>query len=163
MQTTVRSRRDFPALEARRQQAATLFHQGHPQAEIVHRLQVSRQTASRWQAAWRRDRRHGLTGAGRAGRKPRLDEPARQRLATALLQGPDAWGFPTHLWTLDRLATVIWKTCHVRYSVPQTWRVLRQLGRSRQRPMRRAKERDETAIARWVKIRWPEVKKTPKN
>lgn len=142
-------------------QAAHLFSQGHPQAEIVRRCKVSRPTAHRWHQAWRRHGAQGLRGAGRAGRKPRLDARARQRLEAALLRGPAAWGFSTHLWTLERVAEVIWKTGHVRYHPRHVWRVLRALGWSRQRPARRAKERNEAAIARWVRRRWPQVKKTP--
>lgn len=161
MDTTIRSRRDFGALETRRLEAATLFAQGRRQSDIVHRLKVSRQTASRWQAAWLRAGRDGLKGAGRAGRKPRLDPAARDRLQAALLQGAMAWGFSTDLWTLDRVSHVIWKSSHLRYSRPQVWRILGRLGWSRQRPARRAKERDEAGIARWVRHRWPKVKKTP--
>jgi transposase len=50
----------------------------------------------------------------------------------------------------------------VRYSQAQTWVVLRErLGWSRQRPTRRAVERDEEAIAAWVKKDWPRIKITP--
>ena len=73
----------------------------------------------------------------------------RLRLVAALLEGPTAWGFRTDLWTLKRVGQVIAKTCHVSYSVPQVWRVLGQLGWSRQRPDRRARERNERAIRRW--------------
>lgn len=161
MKTFIRPRRDFGALKARRMTAAKLFPQGHPQAEVVHRLAVSRQTASRWYAAWRSDGEQGLRGAGRAGRKPRLDFVDREQVAAALVDGATAWGFSTELWTLDRIAHVIWKTCGVKYSRPQVWRIMGQMGWSRQRPARRAKERDEEAIARWVRYRWPRVKKTP--
>jgi len=161
MAIPVRPRRDFAALEARRIEAAELFRQGHPPATVVHRFHVSWQTASRWYHTWRRQGRAGLRAAGRAGRRPRLDVRARQRLAAALRKGPLAWGFATDLWTLERVATVIARQFHVRYSLAQTWRLLGQLGWSRQRPARRAKERDEAAIARWVRVRWPQVKKTP--
>lgn len=157
--TLLPRRRNFPALEARRLRAARLFAKGARQADAVHRLRVSRQTASRWYQAWRRDGEAGLRGAGRAGRKPRLDAAALKRLEAALLQGPTAWGFATHLWTLQRIALVIGKLFHVRYSVPQTWRLLHQLGWSRQRPARRARERDEPTIARWVRTTWPRIKK----
>jgi hypothetical protein len=30
-----------------------------------------------------------------------------------MLKGPAAWGFPTPLWTLQRVTRVIWKTCHL--------------------------------------------------
>jgi transposase len=162
MEQTLRARRDFSALEVRRLRAAQLFAQGHPQAEVVHRFRVSRPTAHRWYQAWRRRGAAGLKGAGRAGRKPRLSPLGRQRLAAALLRGPRAWGFRTELWTLERIAQVIGRVAHVRYSLSQTWRVLQQLDWSRQRPARRAKERDEEAIVRWVRRRWPQVKKTPK-
>lgn len=161
MERRPRPRRDFAALEARRRQAAGLFARGHRQADVVRHLKVSRQTASRWYHAWRRAGPAGLHGAGRAGRKPRLDDAALRRVEAALLDGPAAWGFRTHLWTLARVAHVIWKTCQVRYSLAQTWRLLRHLGWSRQRPARRARERDERAIARWIRHRWPRIKKKP--
>jgi len=161
MNTPARPRRDFGALETRRMTAAKLFNQGRLQADVARQLLVTRQTASRWYAAWRREGPPGLRGAGRAGRKPRLDASARARVGAALVQGATAWGFSTELWTLDRVAAVIWKICGVRHSQPQVWRILGQMGWSRQRPARRAKERDEQAIARWVRYRWPRVKKTP--
>ncbi len=163
METTLRARRDFAALEARRMQAAWLFAQGQPQAEIVHRLKVSRPTAHRWYHVWRRHGAAGLQGAGRAGRKSRLQARARQRLEAALLRGARAWGFPTELWTLQRVTRIIEKVCHVRYHPRHVWRVLRALGWSRQRPARRARERNQKAIAHWVCVRWPQVKKTPQS
>jgi hypothetical protein len=66
--------------------------------------------------------RRGLKGAGRAGRKPRLDRAAWARVERALLQGAPAHGFATDLWTLPRVATVIARLTgerfhpgHVRY------------------------------------------------
>ena len=115
MKTLIRSRRDFGALKARRMTAAELFTQGHRQAEIARRLRVSRQTASRWHAAWRRTGSQGLRGAGRAGRRPRLDFFARQQVTVALAKGALSWGFSTELWTLDRIVNVIWKTCGVKH------------------------------------------------
>ena len=99
--------------------------------------------------------------SGAAGRKPRLDARALQRLEAALLPGPLAWGYSTHLWTLQRVAQVIRKVCQVRYHPRHVGRVLHRLGWSRQRPARRARERNEAAIRRWVRVRWPQVKKTP--
>jgi transposase len=112
-------RRDFAALKARRMKAAKLFEQGHPQAEAVRRLGVSRPTAHRWYQVWRRQGCTGLRGAGRAGRRPRLSPALRDRLVAALLEGPTAWGFRTDLWTLERVRQVIGKACHVNYSLPQ--------------------------------------------
>ena len=48
-----------------------------------------------------------------------------------------------------------------RYSVDST--KLRGLGWTPQRPAGRALERNEAAIGRWQRQRWPELKKTPKD
>ena len=40
-------------------------------------------------------------------------------------------------------------------------RLVRKLGLSLQKPMRRANQRDEEAIERWKEERWPSLKKGP--
>ena len=83
-------------------------------------------------------------------------------MEAALLEGPRANGFPTEMWTLARVTEVIERVTGVRYSQAQTWAVLRErLGWSRQCPARRAVERNEEAIATWVKQDWPRIKKAP--
>jgi transposase len=77
-----------------------------------------------------------------------------------LAEGAAANGYPTDLWTLARVAEVIERISGVSYHPRHVWRVLRQqLGWSWQRPARRAVERDEATIARWLKRRWPQLKK----
>jgi transposase len=51
----------------------------------------------------------------------------------------------------------------VRHHPSHVWRILRAMGWTLQRPQRRASERDEEAIARWVKTDWPRIrqKRTP--
>jgi len=83
------------------------------------------------------------------------------KVERALEKGPKANGFPTELWTLARVAEVIERVTGVKYHPGHIWRVLRQMGWSRQRPARRAMQRDDEAIERWVNDRWPKVKKTP--
>jgi hypothetical protein len=53
---------------------------------------------------------------------------------------------------------LIERQCGVKYSTVQAWRVLRSLGWTPQRPVGRAVERDEEAIRRWKRKRWPELK-----
>jgi transposase len=143
-------------------QAADMFGRGKRQADVVIELGVSAQTASRWYRAWREQGRDGLAGAGRAGRRRKLTGEQLAGVEAALLAGPRANGFPTEMWTLARVAEVIERMTGVRYSQAQTWTVLRErLGWSRQRPARRAVERNEEAIAAWVKQDWPRIKKVP--
>jgi transposase len=46
----------------------------------------------------------------------------------------------------------------VRHHPSHVWRILRAMGWTLQRPQRRASERDEEAIARWVKTDWPRIR-----
>ncbi|MBF4481370.1 winged helix-turn-helix domain-containing protein [Rhodococcus rhodochrous] len=64
------------------------------------------------------------------------------------------------VWTLGRVAIVIERVTGVTYGPTQTWTILRtRLGWSRQRPARRAVERDEDAIVAWRENEWPRIKK----
>ncbi len=158
----VRPRRDFEALTERRLRAGKMFENGSAQADVVRELGVSRETASQWHATWREHGVEGLRGAQRAGRLPRLTDEQLVKVERALAKGPTHNGFPTELWTLTRVATVIERVTGVGYSTTQTWSILRtRLGWSRQRPARRAIEADQDAIVAWARDRWPVVKKTP--
>ena len=160
---TVRSgaARDFDAMERRRKQAARLFRQGTSQADVARELEVSRQSVSRWHAEWKSGGTTALRSAGRAGRLPQLDRAALGKVERRLAKGPLANGYPTDMWTLQRVAEVIEDETEVSYHPGHVWRLLRQMGWSRQRPARRAIERDDEAIANWVKKDWPKVEKTP--
>ena len=161
MNKPFRPRRDFKGLEARRKQAARLFAAGRlSQAAIARRLGVSRTSVHRWHAVWRRGGTQALRRAGRAGRKPRLEKTDLQALDHTLRDGAVASGFSTDLWTLPRVARVIKELTGVQYHPGHVWRILRSLDWTRQRPARRAKERDEKAIQMWVAKDWPRVKKT---
>lgn len=153
--------RDFDAMERRRKRAAKLFRRGKSQADIARELAVSRQSVSRWRADWISGGAGALRAAGRAGRLPQLDQADLRRVERRLEKGPLHNGYPTDMWTLQRVAEVVEDETGVAYHPGHVWRLLREMGWSRQRPARRAVERDDEAIARWVKRDWPRVKKTP--
>jgi transposase len=158
----VRPRRDFAAMEKRRMRAVDLFEQGVRPAEIARQLGVCHQIVSDWRAAWRRSGRDALRAAGRAGRLPKLRPEELAKIETALAKGAQAHGYPNDLWTLKRVAEVIERMTGVAYHPAHVWYLLRQgLKWSWQRPARRATERNEEAIRRWVKTRWPQLKKGP--
>jgi transposase len=145
-------------MERLRLRAARLFEQGTSQAEVAHRLGTSRQNAHRWHRRWQQGGRAALRAAGRAGRKPRLDRRALRRVERALGQGALTHGFDSDLWTLARVAVVIERLTGVRHHPSHVWRILRAMGWTLQRPQRRASERDEEAIARWVRTDWPRIR-----
>lgn len=149
------------ALEQRRLRAAGLFAEGVRPAEVARQLGVSRQSATEWHRAWQEEGVRGLRQAERTGRPPRLTTKELKSVQRALLKGPGAYGWRTELWTLQRVADVIAIETGVRYHIGHVWKILRGLGWSWQKPARRAAERDEEAIVRWVREEWPEIKKSP--
>lgn len=117
---------------------------------------------SYWAKRVEREGRASLKQAGRAGRKPRLSVAELRRIEQELKRGPEALGYETSLWTAPRVAELIQRKCGIHYHPGHVWKILSQMGWSCQRPAGRALERDEAAIRRWKKQRWPGLKKSPK-
>lgn len=157
-------KRDFDALERRRMEAVGLLKRGKlNQSEIARRLKVCRQTVSRWAHEHGQGGKEAMKKAGRAGRKPELTEADLQRLGSLLKQGPETLGYETPLWTCWRVAHLIESEFKVKYHPGHVWKVLDGLGWSCQRPVGRARERNEEAIRQWKQVQWPEIKKKPKS
>src|ERR1044071_2684861 len=152
-------KRDFDQLEQRRLRAAKFFDQGLSQAEVSRKLAVHRQSVSRWYQAWKDKGTKALKKAGRAGRKPRLEASQLEALSQGLKEGPEVLGYGTGLWTTWRVADLIERQTGQKFHPGHVWRILRSLGWSCQRPVGRATQRDEPAIQRWKRVRWPEIKK----
>jgi transposase len=161
METKTAGKRDFSALERRRLKAARLLKRGLRPAEVARRLGVHRQSVGRWQQHLDREGLAGLKKAGRAGRPAKMRVEQLLRLEEELVRGPRAWGYTTELWTTQRVADLIQRRFRVRYHRDHVGRVLAQMGWSCQRPVGRAKERNEARIRRWKRVAWPRIKKKP--
>jgi transposase len=156
------SQRERDRLHARRLRAGELFAAGVRQAEVVRHLDVSAQAVSVWHARWRGGGTEALRSKGPSGPMPRLSDAQLATVEQALLQGATAHGFVGELWTLERIGLVIERLTGVRHHPAWVWALLHhRLGWTVQRSKRRAAERDQEAIDRWVKERWPAIKQTP--
>ena len=149
-------------LERRRHRAMALLEKGHRPSEVARRLGVTSGAVSQWKKVYQRDGPKGLNAKRHPGPQPKLTAKRREKLAGLLKKGPGKHGYPTELWTLKRVAEVIRKQFGVRYDPSGVWHVLRGMGWSSQKPERRARERDEKAIARWRAKDWPRIKKSAK-
>jgi transposase len=149
-------------LERRRLRALALLKQGLLPHEVAQRVGVDRRSVRRWKAAARAGGgAQALRARPAPGRPAKLAARQRRRLEAVLLKGSLAAGFATDLWTCPRVAEVIEREFGVHYHADHVGRVLHDLGWSPQKPTRRAIERDEPGIRRWVRENWPRVKKTP--
>jgi len=148
-------------LERRRHRAIALLKDGRPPVDVARLVGVDRRSVRRWNAAHRMQGPAGLAARPVPGRPSKLTARRRERLEAVLLRGAEASGFEGDLWTCPRVAQVIRQRFGIRYHVDHIGRLLRSLGWTPQRPTRRAWERDEEGIRRWIKQDWPRIKKKP--
>lgn len=154
------SERGRATREAVRLQAAQWLARDVPVAEIARRLRVSTNAVYVWRRRWRAEGEGGLASKGPGGSSCRLDEQRQARLAGALELGPAAHGFgEDQRWTLARVADLIARMFHTRYTLRGVSYLLHRMGFSPQVPAHRAIERDEAAIATWRREEWPAGKR----
>jgi transposase len=121
---------------------------------------LSRKSAYVWHKARSLAGTEALLSKGPGGQGCRLSDGQMQRLEVALDAGPAAHGWSEdQRWTLARVALLVGRLCHVSYTPRGISYLLHRLGWSPQVPHRRAAERDEEAIATWVKETWPSVER----
>lgn len=90
-------------LEKRRRLAITLLQSGKTPASVARAVSASRSSVQRWREAYERNGWEGLTAKPIPGRPARLSAQQKAKLVQLLLDGPVAAGYPSDLWTLDRI------------------------------------------------------------
>ena len=144
-----------------KEQACRMFAEGRSIQAVADVLHVSYEAVRVWHHKWTQGGVQAACAQKPLGAPPKLSEEQLTRLEEALLDGPATWGYKTELWTLERIAVLIKKLFGVAYHPSHVFRVLRAMGWSCQKPTRQAHERDEAAIARWLKDDWPRIKRGP--
>ncbi|XNN20618.1 helix-turn-helix domain-containing protein [Streptomyces sp. CY1] len=140
--------------EELRLQAAERFARGETNAVIAKDLRVSVRSVQRWRRAWAEGGPRALCSSGPAS-LPRLNEEQFVQLEALLAKGPAAHGWEDQRWTLERVKTVIGRRFHLTYTIQGVRKLLVRNGWTCQVPARRAMERDDDAVAGWVKEVWP--------
>jgi transposase len=148
--------------EARRLQAWLLKQKGWPQRQIAEALGVSEGAVSQWMQRARDRGPEALRHRPHPGASRRLSPEQLAHLPDLLHRGAEAYGFRGQVWTRGRIAAVIQLEFGVSYHPVHVGRLLKALRWSPQKPARRARQRDEAAIARWRQETWPTIKKGPK-
>ena len=146
-------------LEHRRRRAVKLMREGESPTLIARILGVSRQSLYRWQDMARVGPK-GLAAKPPPGRKRRLNDTQLQQLEKLLLKGAQSYGWANDLWTAPRVTEVIRRHFGIKLHPEHVRNILKQrLGWTSQKPERRARERNEKEIARWLHEEFPHIKK----
>jgi len=146
--------------EERRKRAWVLYQAGWKQKNIAEALGVTEGAVSQWIKRGRADGEAGLTEQPKSGAPVRLSAADRQKLPGLLKRGAESFGFRGELWTCARVGKLIEREFGVRYHPAHVSRILKDLGWTPQKPIRRAKQRKEAEIQHWKDVRWPELKKS---
>src|SRR5919201_1797695 len=149
-------------LEGRRLRALELQEAGWKGIRIAEALGVSRGAVSQWLKAARAGGRDALRRRPRLGRQPKLTAEQRAQLPTFLAQGAASYGFIGEVWTAARVAEVLWREFGVRHHPAHVSRILAAIHWTVQKPIHRASQRNEAAIATWRAERRPALQAKPK-
>jgi len=146
-------------LESRRRRALALVKQGLSLNAVARRLGCAPSSVMRWADRYRQEGEAGVKVRSAPGRPRMLTARQEAKLLKELLRGALAHGYDTDLWTTQRIAEVIERRFEIRFHRAHVGRLLARNDWSPQKPERRARERDEAAIARWKRTRWTRVKR----
>ena len=158
VQTTI-IKRDHKKLERRRLSAGRLFARGITQYAVAKRFCVSTAAVNQWHKAWKKNKKTGLNSKGHPGFSSVLSKEKQRQLKVLIIKGPKHCGYATDFWTIDRIRAMTKKKLKIDLGYTRIWNTVIGLSFSVQKPERRAKERNEKAIADWKWNEFPRLKK----
>ena len=146
--------------EGVRRLAVARLAEGESTADVAELFGVHVATVRRWACTWRAGGDEALAAATPPGRPSKLT-PAQAERVLGWVRGrsPTAFGFATELWTALRVAAVIERRMGVRFNHRYLNHWLAAHGITPQLPQRVPRERDDAAVARWVAVDWPAIKR----
>lgn len=146
---------------ARRLQAVVLNMEGKTAPQIADALKVARVNVSIWLRNWQQGGMEAMLEGHRSGRPPNLSNNQQQELADILDSGPTAYGFHSGVWTCPMVCRVIQEEFSVLYHPSHVSKILHELKFSVQRPRKVLARADKALQSRWIRYRFPDVKKKP--
>jgi len=148
--------------EGRRRRALELDKQGWTGSRIAEALGVSRGAVSQWLKAARAGGREALRRRPRGRQAPKLTAEQRGELPQVLAKGAESYGFIGDVWTTARVAAVIRREFGVRHHPAHVSRILRAIGWTVQKPIKRSTKRDEAAITAFREEHEPSLRAKPR-
>jgi len=147
-----------------RKLAVQRVYDGESVAEVTRYFGLGSKTVFRWLKVAREKGIEALSPKARSGRNRFLSRLEEQEVKRWIIGGdPHQHGFDFGLWTRQIVADLIDDKFGIDMSLSGVGKLLKRLGLTPQKPLRRAYERDEKAVKEWVEVIYPKVKKYAKN
>ncbi|MDZ7925448.1 MAG: IS630 family transposase [Marinagarivorans sp.] len=136
---------------------------GEKAAAVARSYGLGDRTIYVWMKKYREEGFDGLEPIERTGRNRKLSDVEEQEVKRWILGGdPRQHGFDFGLWTRQIVSNLIADRFGIDLSVTSTGELLHRLDLTPQKPLRRAYERDEEAVAEWKEKEYPEILKEAK-
>ena len=155
----MRKRKTISEYKVFRKRAIELYQEGKTQLEIAAALGVSQSAVSGWISAYKETGSSHHDYAGIGGSKRRITPEQQSELVDMLLQGAIAHGYESDLWTRKRVGQVIEKSFGIQYGLTAIGDLLKVLGFSLQKPVRKSYKQDAQKVKAWKEERLPALKK----
>ena len=151
------------AREEIRIRAVLRVEAGESPEDVVRALGFHRSCIYDWIARYREGGIEALRYRKGAGRRPKLDGKQLWTLFHIIANNdPRQLRFEFALWTREMVRVLIRREFGVRLSIVSVGRLLRKLGLSPQKPLRRAYQQDPVAVERWQEEEYPAIQKAAK-
>jgi transposase len=152
-------RLDHHTLEVLRLRAVEQVQTGAHPEDVARTLGLHRKTVYGWLAKYREGGLEALRAKPVPGRPPKLSGTQITRLYALIVgRDPRQLSFVFGLWTREMVREVIRREFGVALSGVSVGRLLRTMGLSPQRPLRRAYEQNPEAVARWKAEDYPAIR-----
>jgi transposase len=149
---------DHATLEEMRRLAVRRVADGETHQAVATSMQVHRGTVARWVSTYRAAGEAGLASRTAPGPSPRLTPRQQAQLRRWIVdRTPQQFTFPFALWTVPLIGQLLEHRFGVVLHATTIARLLRRLGLSPQRPVRRAFRRDEAECQHWAQAAFPAV------
>ena len=149
---------DHKTLEEMRRLAVKAVLAGERTASVADRLQVRQPTVCRWVATYRKLGDAGLASTTAPGPEPKLSEVQVNRLRRIIIgKDPRQLNFGAAFWTMRIVGSLIERMFHVVLHETTIARLLRRIGITPQKPIRRAFQRDEAECRTWMLEEFPRI------
>ena len=150
-------------LYERRKQAVALYRKGMSRTDISPIVGAHRNTVGEWIRDWKACGAKALkpsapgrpTGSGR-----RLSSDQEKAVSRAIIDRcPDQMKMPFALWTRAAVQGYIRQSLGISLPIRTVGWYLKRWGFTPQKPVRRAYERNEAAVQKWLEVEYPAIKR----
>lgn len=145
-------------LEHYRFRAIELHKEGKKVNDIANFFGVHRCSVSHWITSHKRRGKESLKSRKATGPNYKLSQQEMENLLELFEDDAMKYGFETPLWTCKRIQKIIKDKTGKKIHTTNIMRWLKRINISNQKPQRRASQRDEVVIEKWLNEEWPKIK-----